>query len=251
MRKLRILLVNDDGFMADGLQKLYSAIKDLAEVTIVAPDSQRSAVGHGITMYRPLRAKQMLRDGRTHWMVDGTPADCVKLGVEKLLANQQDLVIAGINAGSNVGSDLFYSGTVAAAIEGFYYKIPSIALSLASDCNDNFDFEYTPAATFVAENLEKLYNLACKTLLNVNFPDGDLTQAKVCFTKLGEVCYDNAFDERQDPRGKKYYWLSGDLRPSQHDPESDIATVINGNISISPLNIDFNNCSFLKDHPSF
>lgn len=242
--QMKILLTNDDGFHAEGLQTLYQALKDSAAVTIVAPDRERSAVGHGITMHHPLRVEPVFIGDRKHWMADGTPSDCVKLALETILKDDlPELVISGINRGPNLGSDILYSGTVSAAIEGSMYNIPSIATSL-------FDFgkaDFTQAAEFIVQKLQWLKQLAEHAILNINFPKlQSAGEAKVCFTKLGRLTYRNVFEERKDPRGRSYYWMGGEPELMEQDVDSDIYIVQQGQISITPLHIDLTNYDFLK-----
>jgi 5'-nucleotidase len=238
LMKLKILLTNDDGFYADGLQTLYQELVKVYKVTIVAPDRERSAVGHGITMHQPLRVTP-LSDGeqRKNWMVDGTPADCVKIALETIFDGQPDLILSGINRGPNLGSDVLYSGTVSAALEGSIYHIPSMALSL-SGIPTRRDFER--AASFLLYNLEKLFSLAKGTVLNVNFPslhEGDAFKG-VKFTRLGHRVYQNVFEERKDPRGRIYYWMGGEVLNCNQETDSDIAAVEEDYISITPLHSD-------------
>jgi 5'-nucleotidase len=242
MEKMNILLTNDDGFYAEGLQTLYSVIKELAEVTIVAPDQERSAVGHGITMHQPLRATP-IGDNAFQWMVNGTPADCVKLALEHLVKNQPpDLVISGINRGSNLGSDILYSGTVSAAIEGSFYSIPSIAVSLAGYSNFNFSH----AAAFMGKNLYPLKDLATHSILNINFPT-TMDYKGVHFTRLGIQTYQNVIAERKDPRGQIYFWMGGEPVHQSQAEDSDIKAIDEGYISITPLNIDLTDRLFLEN----
>lgn len=238
--KLRILLTNDDGFNAEGLQVIYAELKTKADVTITAPDRERSAVSHGITMHHPLRAIPVTIETENHWMVNGTPADCVKLAVERLLSVPPDLVISGINRGPNLGNDVLYSGTVSAASEGAINHIPSIAVSLAEFGKADFN----PAAQFVAQNLNHLAKLAHHAVLNLNFP----TQYKgVKLTRLGELRYENVFDERVDPRGQTYYWMGGQPVHSVQLNDTDIQAVADGYVSITPLHFDLTDHQFLND----
>lgn len=241
---LKILLTNDDGFYATGLQRLYDHLKERATVTIVAPDRERSAAGHGITMHHPLRIEPIvLEDQTTHWTTDGTPSDCVKLAIENILKNDlPDLLISGINRGPNLGSDILYSGTVSAAIEGSMYGIPSIAASL-------YDFgkaDFSQAAEFIARKLSVLKNLAEHAVLNLNFPKAGSASLKVCFTTLGRLTYKNVFEERKDPHGRSYFWMGGEPVYDQPSEDSDIRAVERGCLSITPLNIDLTNYRFLQ-----
>jgi len=241
--KIHILLTNDDGFHADGLQTLYTNLKDEYRISIVAPDRERSATGHAITMNQPLRV--FVRDEQlNHWMVDGTPADCVKLAVEYILKNNPpDLIISGINRGPNLGNDVLYSGTVSAALEGFFCQIPSIAVSLSGYGK----LDFFPAAAFINAKVQLLRELAEKTVLNINFPV--LSQGKflgVKFTKLGKRIYRNVFEARQDLRGQTYFWLGGDLVEMEQPMDTDIKAVDEGFISITPLNPDLTNYDYLN-----
>jgi len=255
-KKSHILLTNDDGFHAEGLQTLASYLKSIALITIIAPDYERSAVSHGITMHQPLRAFPIDIDSQTHWMINGTPADCVKLGIEHLMKlNPPDLIISGINRGPNLGTDVLYSGTVSAAIEGSLHRIPSIAASLAVFYGKA---DFKEAAAFIRENLSRLNKLAAQTTLNLNFPalnDGNGTDFQepqqrssqfkgTKLTKLGIRLYQNVFEERTDPRGQTYYWMSGEPVTLNQAPDSDILAVEAGYISITPLHPDLTDQDF-------
>jgi 5'-nucleotidase len=256
---LHILLTNDDGFYAEGLQTLYSHLKTTARVTIIAPDHERSAVSHGITMHQPLRAFPVEMDGRKHWMINGTPADCIKLGLEHLLrVDLPALIISGINRGSNLGTDVLYSGTVSGAIEGALHRIPSIAASLVTFGKADFNH----AAAFIGESLPKLTKLAAQATLNLNFPvtseenetihqENNLKLKPfkgVKFTKLGIRLYQNVFEERTDPRGQAYYWMSGEPVKMDQEPDSDITAIEAGFISVTPLNPDLTDRNFFEDN---
>jgi 5'-nucleotidase len=248
MGKFNVLLTNDDGFYAEGLQTLYSHIKEIADVAIVAPDQERSATGHGITMQQPLRASQ-ISGNNFQWMVNGTPADCVKLALEHLLKDRlPHLIISGINRGPNLGSDILYSGTVSAALEGSFYKIPSIAVSLAGFSG----LDFNPAAAFIGRNLLELKNLALYATLNLNFPVTDsVTQYKgALLTKLGIRTYQNVIAERQDPRGQIYFWMGGEPVNLYQEPDSDIKAIDDGYVSITPLHSDLTDYGFLEKHSS-
>jgi 5'-nucleotidase len=253
--KLHILLTNDDGFYGEGLQTLLRYLKPETKVTIIAPDHERSAVSHGITMHQPLRAFPVDIDGQTHWMVNGTPADCVKLGIEHLLVdNPPGLIISGINRGPNLGTDILYSGTVSAAIEGSLHQIPSIAVSLAVFGKADFK----GGADFIRAKLEILKDLATQSTLNINIPTtrntgyqtGDeLPQFKgVKLTRLGIRLYQNVFEPRLDPRGQTYFWMSGEPVTLNQVSDSDISAVEAGFISITPLNPDLTDQRFLVNN---
>lgn len=239
---MRILISNDDGIHAAGLLALKKALDPLAEVHVVAPEKEKSGTGHGITVHKPLRPKEVqLADGSRGWSVNGTPADCVKLALEALLEDQPDLVISGINRGPNLGTDVLYSGTVSAAIEGTINGVPSIAISLATYEHDNFE----AAASFAALITPLLVpDKGCApqfTLLNINVPPHGPRGVKI--TRLGMRRYVNVFHKRVDPRGGVYYWMAGE--PEDSTPENplvdadvDTQAVSRGFISITPLHFD-------------
>lgn len=244
---MRILLTNDDGFDAPGIQALCAALSQLGEVFMVAPDREKSATGHCITVHCPIRVEEKSPAlGATRiWAVDGTPSDCVKLGIQALLDSPPDLVVSGINRGPNLGTDVLYSGTVSAAMEGAIEGIPSLAFSLAT-------YELTPfdqAAELASKLVLKLANnLAPGTLLNINIPyplaNGPM---KCTLTKLGLRKYANMFDKRQDPRGRAYYWLGGEaVDYNSDDAETDIAGIKRGEVTITPLHYDLTDYKFLS-----
>lgn len=237
---MHILVSNDDGIYADGLTALYLALKEIGEVTVVAPEKEQSGTGHGITVHFPLRPRKVvLADGDTGWAVDGTPADCVKLAVEALLEKPPDLVVSGINFGPNLGTDVLYSGTVSAAIEGLINEIPAVAVSLATYHNPDFaaagEFARKLVSSLVQDGLPK------GTLLNVNVPRGKPKGVRI--TCLGNRRYVNIFHKRTDPRGRDYYWMAGepqDMTPHQEngDLETDVEAIRANFISITPLHFD-------------
>jgi 5'-nucleotidase len=240
---MKILLTNDDSIRAEGLAALWSALKDIADVVVVAPDRERSGTGHGITMDVPLRAENVSLFEGHGWMVNGTPADCVKLAVNCLLKEEPDLIIAGINRGPNLGIDVFYSGTVSGAMEGTILGFPSIAVSVAS-----FDKpKYSYAADFIkklAPRLLEQYSLR-DILLNINIPSLPPEEIRgVNITRLGSRKYVNSFDTRVDPWGRVYYWLGGDVVDNDDETvgqDTDIATIREQKVSITPIQIDLTN----------
>lgn len=250
MSHLRHLLItNDDGYHAAGLQKLASVLSTGVRVTIVAPDREKSAVSHGITMHHPLRAIMV---GPGQWMIDGTPADCVKLALEHLLReNPPDLVLSGINHGLNLGHDVRYSGTVAAMMEGSLHQIPAIAISAAAYGHHIFQ----GIAEFMGKHLDTLFSLARQAPLNMNFPswsEPTLYQVKgIRFTSLGIRLYRNVFERRLDPRGREYFWMGGEPMLCEQATNSDIQAVTEGYVSITPLSQDWTNFELLKQWPDF
>lgn len=209
---MKLLISNDDGIFAKGIRVLANTLAAQGhEVTVVCPDRERSATGHGITMHRPIRAEQVssvYQDGVEAWACSGTPADCVKLALDALLDKAPDCVLSGINHGANLGNDVLYSGTVSAAMEGLLEGIPSVALSLASFTHSDFQ----PAADYACQLLPHLPKIKQPLLLNLNIPP--VAPAKiqgVAVTRLGVRRYRDLFEKRIDPRGKTYYWLAGEV----------------------------------------
>lgn len=237
---MRILISNDDGIHADGINALRESLEKLEiikEIFVAAPDRERSAVGHGITMHRPLRVKEIhYPSGKSvGWSVDGTPADCVKLAVEELIPCPPDLVVSGINQGSNLGTDVLYSGTVSAAVEGVVNGFPSVAISLTSFR----DHDFTHAADFSARLVARVLKecLEPGTLINVNIPPGIPRGVRV--TRLGYRRYIDIFDKRTDPRGRDYYWMAGEpLELDENAPDTDVSACREGYIAITPIKID-------------
>lgn len=245
---LRILLTNDDGIHAEGLHVLCRelAADENNEVYVVAPDRNRSASSHAITLHKPLYPNQMEIPGCPvkAWSLNGTPADCAKIGVSALLPGTPDLIISGINLGSNLGIHVLYSGTVSAAIEGVVLGVPSIAVSLATLNNPDYSVTAKFMRLFVS-TIAKHGNPGFR-LLNINVPALPMEQINgVAVTRLSGRRFDDAFVRRTDPRGRVYYWLSGTLRDENLDPLSDAGAVKNGLISITPLQLDLTDDSLL------
>lgn len=244
---MKILVCNDDGIYAAGLRALCKALVPTGhEVYVVAPDKERSATGHALTLHRPLRVEPMPEDFfegvKNAFAIDGTPADCVKIAINNILEFQPDWVISGINHGPNMGPDVLYSGTVSAAMEGAIYGIKSLALSIAEYKADHFD----SPASFVPKILNLLneaeFSWPSKTVFNVNLPIIPSEQVKgLALTNLGSRMYKDTYEERVDPRGRFYYWLSGDLIKTDPDPESDVSRLAEGYISITPITFEMTN----------
>jgi 5'-nucleotidase len=240
---MRILISNDDGIFADGIIALRERLEKSQQVDkiyVVAPDRERSAIGHGITMHRPLRAREVKYASRKSvgWSVDGTPADCVKLALEELLGDPPDLMLSGINMGPNLGTDVLYSGTVSAAVEAVICGLPAIAVSLASYASHDFAAAAEMAAALAP--MVKKEGLPAGTLLNVNVPDGKPLGVRV--VRLGNMRYVNIFDKRTDPRGRIYYWMAGEVQDLEDNcPETDVGSSREGSITITPVQIDLTN----------
>lgn len=239
---MNILITNDDGIYADGIIELSKEISKIANVYVVAPDSQRSATGHSITIHSPIMVNEAyIADNIKSYCISGTPADCVKVGIEALFKDVNfDLVLSGINNGPNLGTDVIYSGTVSAAIEGLILNKPSIAVSY-----NEFSVKsevYKDAAKYIVnlvENLKDKLHLLNDCILNVNIPNTEIKGFKI--TKLGERKYDNVMEERVSPFGQKYFWIGGTIRNIDQDEDSDITCVDEGYISITPVNIEMTN----------
>jgi 5'-nucleotidase len=227
----RILITNDDGIFSEGIELLAASLSALAEVVVVAPDREQSATGHALTLSRPLRMQKV----EENWYaVDGTPTDCVNLGVLSLLKDKPpDLVCSGIHFGLNLGDDVTYSGTVSATFEGTLLGIPSVAFS--QEVGEGFSFH--PAADFARRLVEILLaeELPRDLLLNVNVPAGSIQG--VSFTKLGRRVYKQSVIEKLDPRGRKYYWIAGTPQ-WQRASGTDFEAVTQGRISVTPLHLD-------------
>lgn len=244
---MRILLTNDDGIGAPGIQALWQALSKIAEVTVVAPDAERSATSQAITVHQPIRVDEycIIEPKLCAWRVGGTPTDCVKIAVEALLPERPDVVVSGINLGPNLGTDVLYSGTVSAAIEGALYGIPSVAVSLDTWKNADFSIAADYAARLVQTLAQK--QLPPNTLLNVNVPAVSAQQlGGVAVTKLGVRQYANIFERREDPRGRQYYWMGGQVIENDNDADTDIVAVKNNKISITPIHFDLTNYGLMS-----
>jgi len=226
-----ILVTNDDGIHADGLRTLTKALRPLGNVTVIAPDREQSAASHALTLHRPLRIKKVEDQVLS---VDGTPTDCVLLGVHGFLKQKPDLVVSGINHGPNMGNDTSYSGTVAAAVEGTFLGIPSVALSLATW--DEADFE--PAGA-VAHDLVKTFlehGMRPGMCISVNIPPIPRESMRgIRVTRLGKRVFRDVIVEKTDPRGKLYYWIGGEDPTWEPDDLSDFNAVSDGYVSVTAL----------------
>jgi len=242
MEQVPILITNDDGFNADGLKVLEEALQPLGEVWVVAPDREQSGQGHALTLNHPLRIE---RRGPRHWTVQGTPTDCIYLGVHSIQAERRPaLVVSGINKGTNLGDDITYSGTVSAAFEATLIEVPAFAVSQQLE-DGRADFA---AAGHFAQKLARAVlarGMPADTLLNVNVPRG--TPKGVRVTRQGKRLYPGGVIERADPKGRTYYWIGGAPAEWQDDPESDFAALDQGLISLTPLHLDLTNHRVLDE----
>jgi len=233
-----ILISNDDGIDAPGIESLVKEMRRLGDVTVVAPHQQQSAVGHAITMNRPLRVREYAKDGSFYgYAVEGTPADCVKLAVRALLKRKPDILISGVNHGSNTAISIIYSGTVSAATEGTILGIPSIAVSLTTYKPADFTFAARFARRLARQVLR--HGLPLGTLLNVNVPPLPETQIQgIRITKQGKAVWNDTFEVRRDPANKEYFWLTGGLENVDKDLTFDEAAVRAGFVSVTPIHYE-------------
>lgn len=234
-----ILVTNDDGIRAAGIRALAEALGELGEVQVVAPDREQSAVGHALTLHRPLRVEQVSE----RWSaVNGTPSDCVNLAVLGLLAERPALLVSGINHGSNLGDDVTYSGTVAAAMEGALLGVPSMAVSQVEPSTAGFEAAAEVARLVAARVLVE--GLPRQTLLNVNVPPG--RPAGIRVTRLGRRVYRDKAVRDVDPRGRPYYWIGAGAPEWDEDEDSDIAAIRSGFAAVTPVHLDLTHYPALR-----
>jgi 5'-nucleotidase len=233
---LLILVTNDDGVFSPGLRVLAQRLASLGRVVVVAPDRERSGVSHSLTLHLPLRADELRPDV---FAVDGTPTDCINLGIHGLLKSKPDLVVSGINKGGNLGDDITYSGTVSAAMEATVRGVPALAVSLASTSFEPADFAVAADIAAGVAGIVSQRTLPPDTFLNVNVPAG--TPQGVRLTRQGKRSYDDAVVENVDPRGRKYYWIGGGKLSFQDVEGTDVSAVHAGYVSITPLHLDLTN----------
>lgn len=235
---MNILISNDDGIQAAGLKALVEALAPHHEVYVAAPEYQQSAKSHALTMHDIVHARRSYRYplAKAEWEINGTPADCVKIGLAKFEEVTFDLVLSGINNGPNLGIDVIYSGTVAAALEGSFHGIPSFAFSHYSGSESGF----LKAAAFIQDNLETMVASFewHGNAVNVNFPPADEYMG-VTYCKLGQMSYENSVQRRTSPRGNEYYWIAGDLLipPDQYD--ADVYAISQNKVSLTPIRFNF------------
>jgi 5'-nucleotidase len=240
--KALILLTNDDGFYSEGIEALHRRLKDLGEIFIVAPDRERSATSLSLTLHRPLRVKRI---GENVFAVDGTPADCVYLALQKFLPRKPDLLISGINSGPNLGQqDVSYSGTVAAAIQGTFLQVQSFAISLLHDEKGRFQFDAASKIAFQVAKRLLQNKLPEGITLNINIPPPPFKGIKI--TTLGQRRYNPEIIEEKDPRKNSYYWIGTGNPKTIGDEESDVVVVKLGYISVTPLHTDLTDFQALK-----
>ena len=246
MNEPKILITNDDGISSDGILALWQALSTIGETLVVAPNQERSASSHSITLNDPIRTQHIeIKKGFNGWSVNGTPADCVKIAVRTISDNLPDLVVSGINHGSNLGKNVLYSGTVSAAAEGTMLGIPSIAISLASNKADDFNLSKRTAVEMAKFALER--KLPQGTFLNVNIPSCRTNEVKgKKITKQGNQFFDDYYEERLDPRKRSYYWIKGDIVDPDTTYEYDGKAVEDNYISITPMQLTLTNEKYIS-----
>jgi 5'-nucleotidase len=241
---MNILCTNDDGYLAIGLRVLASAARSMGSVTVVAPDREQSATSHSLTIHHPLRARRA-SDGA--WFVDGTPTDCVILAVNELLAEAPDVCVSGINQGANMGEDVLYSGTVAAAMEATVIGIPAVALSYTGDRYEEIE-GWEDVVRTILEQVLAQPSFPSHTLFNVNLPACDPAEVKgIRVTSLGRRRYSESITRANDPSGKEYFWIGGGSVHWKGSDDSDFQAVRDGYVSITPLHLDLTNYRLLEE----
>jgi 5'-nucleotidase len=244
---MRLLISNDDGILAHGIECLAAAAEPLGEVWVVAPDREQSAMSHSLTLHHPVRPVQR---GDRRWQIDGTPTDCVMIAVEALLPQRPDFVLSGINHGQNMGEDVLYSGTVAAAMEGLALGIPSIAISFAGgDLRADLTHlrQQVSVLTPLLRHLTSLKPFPASTLFNVNLPALPSDRIRgVRLTRLGRRNYSNSIQRMQDPWGRPVYWIGGGDMVWSGDQDSDFKAIEDGYVSVTPLHLDLTHFDILR-----
>ncbi len=242
---LNILVTNDDGIYSPGIFALAKVLNEIGNVTVVAPLHEQSAVGHAITMQNPLRVTEAWKNGDFFgYAVSGTPADCVKIGIRNIMGTPPDLVVSGINHGSNTAINIIYSGTVSAAREAAIMEVPSMAISVTNHAAKDFSFA-AKVSKLLAKEIDGK-NIPLGTLLNVNVPDVPEEKiAGIILTKQGKSKWDDIYEQRTDPYGKKYYWLTGNLVESDTELDIDQVAIKKNYVSVSPIHFD------LTDYETF
>lgn len=249
---MKILISNDDGIVANGIRALTEALSPDHDVYVIAPDRERSAAGHSLTLHTPLRVEELEPKfgAKRNWVTTGTPGDCVKIGLSAILSDDEkpDLVLSGINHGPNLGADILYSGTVSCALEGAMLGYPAIATSLAGLHSELEDFKF--AANFMSKFLPKIkeINFPQKSILNINFPSLEAEDVSgVAITKLGTRMFTSNYEKRVDPRGKIYYWLAGELIEYDENDGTDINSLRMNKVSITPITFEMTHKSIMAD----
>ena len=241
----RILLCNDDGIDSEGLRALHAALAPLGELIVVAPDREQSAAGHSLSLHRPLRISELEKN----WFaVDGTPTDCVNLALNGLLKNERpDMLVSGINRGGNMGDDITYSGTVAAAIEATLLGLPAVAVSLAHEDGETLRYELAEKVARAGAREVLSRGLAPGVLLNINVPNISPHECRgEKITRQGKRIYEESIVEKIDPRGREYYWIGGGSLRWKEEPDTDFEAISNHQVSITPLRLDLTDYDSMK-----
>lgn len=245
---MNILISNDDGIDSPGIHCLAEHLKDIGHVTVVAPHRERSTAGHSLTLHKPLRCTEVKTN---FFAVTGTPADCIYMALKKILKSKPDIIVSGINRGANLGNDVYYSGTVAAAREGAYCGIKALALSLVIDhSKDDKSVHFETAAAFAKSFVPQMmsHKFSRDHVINVNVPNVPAAQVKGSkLSKLGERHYQDIVTLGLDPRGRPYYWVGGNYQGFENIPGSDCVHVDQGYISITPLKIDSTDYELMEE----
>ncbi|MDX1645706.1 MAG: 5'/3'-nucleotidase SurE [Longimicrobiales bacterium] len=241
---MKILCTNDDGYLATGISVLGRAASALGSVTTCAPDREQSATSNSLTLHHPLRARRA-RDGA--WMVDGTPTDCVILAVNELLPERPDVVLSGVNHGSNMGEDVLYSGTVAAAMEATVIGIPAVALSYCGEFPEELE-GFEELVTRILRGILGRDDFPEHTLLNVNLPAIPPKEVKgIRITSLGRRRYADSITRADDPSGREYFWIGGGVATWRGSDDSDFQAIEEGYVSVTPLHLDLTNYGLIED----
>lgn len=253
---VKILVSNDDGIQANGINTLVERLAMQYDVYVVAPDRERSATGHALTLHQPLRVEEVKMGNakvKAAYAISGTPSDCIKIALNAILEEKPDIVISGINHGPNLGADVLYSGTVSAALEGAINNYPSIAVSQLNGHEKNADFRH--GAEFIANFIPAALaaNLPPKTIFNVNVPSVPLTEMTgIRLTRLGVRMYTDTYEKRVDPRGQVYYWLAGEIvNDSEESDDSDVTVIRNNMISVTPVTFDMTHWDYLAKNTAY
>ena len=250
---MRLLVTNDDGILAHGIECLVAAAEPLGEVTVVAPDREQSATSHSLTIHHPLRP---VSRGERRWQVDGTPTDCVMLAIEALMPTRPDFVLSGINHGHNMGEDVLYSGTVAAAMEGLSLGVPAIAISFAAVGDLRADVhhlnEQVKVLTPLLQHITSLPDFPANTLLNVNLPPVPAADVRgVKLTRLGRRVYSQSVAPMKDPWGRQIYWIGGGAITWSGEEDSDFRAIEERYVSVTPLHLDLTHFGALQGAESW
>lgn len=238
---MKILLTNDDGVFSEGLKVLYSKLKEIADIYVVVPETEKSATSHSINLLTPVRVKKVNVNGISCYIVNGTPVDCVKIGIKELIKEKIDMVVSGINPGPNLGMDILYSGTVSAACEGAILGIPSISVSIA----DYKNYKFETASIITLKIIEKLKNIDFPkdTILNINIPNKKIRGIKITYQSGSR--FNEEYEKRTDPRGNIYFWLKGVFKVNI-EKGSDVDAIKKNYVSITPIQLNLTNFHFIE-----